>query len=626
MYKISVPIINDIVDRCGRERLTEELRRLDADRVFLALSFYETDPEKKEQVLKQLRNNIRYFKDQGFEVGTWIWTFWIKGEHSYTTMQAVDGTNIAEFICPTDGDFRKFATDYIQDIAACGPDLIMFDDDFRYGFHCGFSPACLCDHHLAAIQDILGEPCDRETLRKHILEGGKNKYRDAWLQANGDAFRLFAREMREAVDRENPNIRMGTCACMTSWDIDGVDAYELATILAGKTRPFARLIGAPYWAVNKSYNCNLQDVIELERMEESWTRRGDIDLIAEGDAFPRPRINCPASYLEGFDTALRAAGCLDGIHKYGIDYNSIVDYETGYADLYQRNRPLYPEIERIFGNKTSCGIRIYKSMQTVAEAQDPGETGLQDLFFSYAARSLAACSVPSTYRGEGITGICFGENARNLPLSALKNGMILDVIAAKILTERGVDVGLEQCGDRINIPEEHFLHNDNYIAVRDIPSLTITLKSDAQVLSDGATDDLTIPLTYHYENAAGERFMVLNFIHGHYKDQPNNSSIFRHYERRKQYLREAEWLSGKPFPAAMLTDHPNLYMQCKKQDSAMAIGLWNFFADTAFAPTMQLDKEYKSIEAVNCTATLDGNRVTLSDIPPFGFAFFEVTD
>ena len=43
---------------------------------------------------------------------------------------------------------------------------------------------------------------------------------------------------------------------MSSWDIDGTNAYELAKILAGNTKPLVRLIGAPYWAgylaVNRS--------------------------------------------------------------------------------------------------------------------------------------------------------------------------------------------------------------------------------------------------------------------------------------------------------------------------------------------------------------------------------------
>ncbi|MBQ8732557.1 MAG: hypothetical protein IJY82_06990 [Oscillospiraceae bacterium] len=56
----------------------------------------------------------------------------------------------------------------------------------------------------------------------------------------------------------------------------------------------------------------------------------------------------------------------------------------------------------------------------------------------------------------------------------------------------------------------------------------------------------------------------------------------------------------------------------------MAVGLWNFFADPALSPTIALAREYSSITCINCDGRVDGNRVTLSDIPAFGFAAFEV--
>ena len=53
---------------------------------------------------------------------------------------------------------------------------------------------------------------------------------------------------------------------------------------------------------------------------------------------------------------------------------------------------------------------------------------------------LAACGVPTTYSGNGLCGIAFGENARYLESSAWEKGLILDASAARILSERGIDV------------------------------------------------------------------------------------------------------------------------------------------------------------------------------------------
>ena len=97
----------------------------------------------------------------------------------------------------------------------------------------------------------------------------------------------------------------------------------------------------------------------------------------------------------------------------------------------------------------------------------------------------------------------------------------------------------------------------------------------------------------------------------------------KNYERSRQYATQIPWLGGKALPAHVY-GAPALYLQCKKGDGSMAVGLWNFFADPVFTPTVELDEAYGKIHPINCAAHIDGNRVTLSDIPPFGFVGFEV--
>lgn len=628
MHKISVPVMNYNVKRSDRKRLLQELRRFNAERIFLALDTYEKDKKKRIEVLKELEDNCKFFKEKGFEVGAWIWTFWVKNNAEFRNMRSIKGTEIREFMCPTDEKFVEFATDYMSDIAKCGIDLIMFDDDFRYG-NLSDSPACLCDKHIEIINSITGEKSTREEIYSHIVSGRKNKFRDAYLKANGDAFRNFAYAVRNAVDKVDCTIRIGACACMSSWDIDGTDAYELAKILAGNTKPFVRLIGAPYWSVNKSWGNSLQDVIELERMESSWTRHEDIEIMAEGDVFPRPRINCPASFLEGFDTAIRASGCTDGILKYGVDYYSNTDYETGYAVFHERNVPLYNAIDKMFGNKKSCGVRVYESMKKVADMVMPttvnNQVNIQDLFFSKAARTLACNSIPTVYEGMGVCGIVFDENARNMPLKDIENGLIIDIAAAEILTQRGIDVGIEWIGDALpqsggcsDLNCEHFIEDDNHIATHDSIIYDIKLKENAEVLSDINTDKGLKPVSYRYENANGNRFLVLNL-----NTRQGSDILLRHYARSRQYADNIPWLSGNKLPA-YIYGHPSLYMQTKEKDNCLAVGIWNFYADTALEPVVELGKDYSDIKFINCEGQLNGNKVYLNNISPFAFVGFEV--
>lgn len=614
--------MNANVKRADRERTLKELRRFDAERVFLALSCYETDVEKRKTAIAELTDNCAFFRANGFEVGAWIWTFWIQAKSSFRDMRTIKGKDIEGHKCPTDEDFVRFACDYIKEIAKSGVGLIMFDDDFRYGFQAD-AAACLCDGHIDRINAITGEEMTREELEKQITSGGKNKYRDAFLQVNGDAFRDFAKAVRRAVDEVNCNMRVGFCACMSSWDLDGTTADEIAYLLAGNTKPFVRLIGAPYWAAVNGWGNQLQDVIELERMESAWTRQGDIEIFSEGDAYPRPRCCTPASYVEGFDTGLRASGCTDGILKYGLDYISNADYEAGYANFHERNRSLYADIDTYFTPKTSVGVRVYESMKKIADAVTPTAVNdridIENIFFSKAARMLAYNTIPTVYEGAGVCGIVFDENARHLPLSALENGLILDLAAAEILMQSGVDVGIEKIGKAIKNPaHEHFLCDNNYISASGTITYELSLHPQADILSDTETENGKIPMSYRYENAQGHRFLVLNI-----NTRFGSDRVLKHYARSRQLAGQITWLCGNKLPAYVY-GNPALYTQTKKKDDALAVGLWNFFADVAIAPVVELSEAYERITFINCNGTLDGDKVYLNDIPAFGFAGFEV--
>ncbi|MBQ2707292.1 MAG: hypothetical protein IJF67_03435 [Clostridia bacterium] len=100
-------------------------------------------------------------------------------------------------------------------------------------------------------------------------------------------------------------------------------------------------------------------------------------------------------------------------------------------------------------------------------------------------------------------------------------------------------------------------------------------------------------------------------------------NFLKNYYRQADLAAVIEWIAGKPLPA-FAAKHPNLYILASKGNGAMSVALANVHLDDVFAPEIRLDKAYSEIRFVNCTGTLDGDKVTLSDIPPYGFAAFEV--
>lgn len=634
MYKISVPIMNSNIERMGRENLLREIKKLGAERVFLCFGAYVVDSEKQRHDFEALKYNCKYFKEAGFEVGVWIWSLTMLEENPYIHMKAPDGRVSKTQLCPSDTEFLEFAADYIRKIAACGPDMIMYDDDLRYSF-LDIGMGCVCENHIAYMEKFLGEKLVDSELSKLLLSGGKSKYRDAWLSANGHFMENFAKKMRVALDAVDPHIRFGQCSCICAWDTDGTDSIKISKLLAGKTKPFMRFIGAPYWAKDKQWGNRLQNVIELERMQASWCENSGIEVFSEGDVYPRPRINCPASYLEIFDTALRAAGGFDGILKYAVDYYSNPGYEDGYISRHMRNLPLYREIQNHFADKTACGIRVYEKMKKFSDMEIPemisgnGEE-IQNFFFSPAARMTSDNSIPSVYSGDGVCGIAFGENATELTEDALRKGVIIDMRAAEILQNKGIDVGLCRKGSTVCADEEFFNDGKDVVRVEfgfhgiECRVYDISVSENAKIMSrfsytkeDRVSTGEAVG-SYLYENKRGHKFLVFAF-----DVYFNGETTYRSYLRARE-IKEAVEFFGERLPAFSY-GNPDLYILAKKSENEMTVGLWNIFADSVTEPIVELDAEYAEIDFINCTGKMIGNNVYLSELAPFAFAGFTVS-
>lgn len=636
MYKVSVPIINSTAQEMGLEKILRDLKRLDAERVFLALGKYQTEPARCKQEMETLKENCEFFHAHGFEVGAWLWAFIVYGENEFIHMTGIDGTVSDQnaILCPSDEAFRKFAGEYVAEIAACGIDLIMYDDDMSYGYH-DFGFGCACENHMKYTCDLLGEEISREELKNKVLYGGESKYRTAWQKSKGYFLELFAKDMRKAVDSVNPNVRLGACACMPNWGLDGTDFATLARVFAGNTKPYMRLTGAPYWVPLKSWGNTLQSVIEAERMEQSWS--GEIETMSEGDPFPRPRTACPASFVEIFDTALRASGDFKGILKYAVDYTSNPGYEDGYIERHEKHRGLYRQIDEHFNDKKACGVRVYERMDKFEDMVIPpeyeGNGGeIQEFFFSLSSIMISENSIPSVWEGDGVCGIAFAENVKAVSSEAMKNGLIIDLRAAEILQENGIDTGLISVGEKYRVSKEHFDIFDNNYAV-DADAFDIKIKDGAHIQShfiayeQEVIEKKRMIGSYYYKNSDGQQFLVFAFSAYANRTSLKYSVFGRHiycnYLRSAQIRNAVASFGGEKLPAYSY-GNPNLYILTKKNASSMAIGLWNIFADEIFKPVIELDREYSEIEFINCNGRLEKDKVILSEMAPYSFAGFAV--
>lgn len=520
--------------------------------------------------------------------------------------------------CPLDPDFQAFVLENIRTIVRAGAKGILLDDDYRlsnrsYGIGCG------CHYHRSEIARRLGKEIDSDTLNAAVLHGDPNPIRDAWYQVQGDSLRHFSAMIRQAVDEIDPTVRVGLCGGQSTWDTDGVSSVELAEILAGDTKPFLRLSGAPYWAWRQ--NPVMTGVFEITSMYRSFCQNPDMEIVAEGDVYPRPRYYCPASYLELFDAFIRATGDYTGNMKYMMDYNAHPQYELGYLELHKRNLPRMAEWEEFFGNGTRTGVRVYETMAKFRQAWLPGEDFDSEVLSStpypHGGCMLAACGIPTTYDGDGLCGIAFGENARYLDEKALETGLILDASAARILSQRGVDIGLRQEISFGKIcPQMEYFDSTSVMVESGVAryleaELAPTVSIESTIERNGAR----LPFSYRYENQAGQRFLVYLFDS---LELPRNSGWLFSYARQQQLYRAVSWLSGVTLPA-YIGKNPLLYSFMKRDGDTVRIGYYNCFADTVLSPRVVLGDGYQIDSYCHTTGREEEGDVILDDIPPFAF-------
>ena len=618
MYKLSVPIMNHTAKGEAREEFVRQFKECGVDRVFIALG-------RDEGILK---DNVNFFKSHGFEVAVWVGQTLghggslavprvsEDGKH-FEMMKGTNGTMRGGTACPLDNGFVDWFCARVKGLALTGVDTIMLDDDFRLSQH-GGGFCCVCDMHMQKMSELCSEELKSEDVMTKVFSGKPNKYRDAWIKAQGDSLYDLAKRLRAAVDEVDPNIRIALCTAHSVWNIDGVDTLKLTRILAGNNTPLLRLHPAPYWGVKIM---PLPSVFETARMLVSFVDDKTFELMPEGDVYPRPRYSTPASYLELFDAVLRADGMYGNGFKYMFDYNSDPTYETGYVKHHIHYLEAQNAVSKMFDGGKCVGVRIHERPNMLATSDFSLSAPKDRSPYPWGGVLMARCGVPTTYEGEGICDAVFGENARYFDLANAKNGVIIDAVAATILTELGFDVGLANLSgfSVCNVAHEFFGVGKVKVNPEGVRFINADISGKANLLSYVLVNGENKPVAYTYENADGVKLLVYTFDASALDE---HSEMLCTYARANQIKDTIENFFGQKLPVKY-ENSPNLYTLCKEHEDGLSVILANCFADIVLEPTIELDKCYSEAEFVNCEGSLEGNILKLN-APINAFTFVAV--
>ncbi len=407
----------------------------------LCMSMHPVGTPAKDRAMKTIANAkaiVDALADTPVEVGVliqstlghgWSGPVPLTNEPWQRTVMA-DG-KVSSRMCPTDNGFRDYVFFCIAEIMKINPAFLLMDDDFglRHG-------ECFCPNHVRMFNEATGQSLTQQELLKLVNENTAedNPLVDAFCRQRDELIIAFAKEIREVIDRYNPNI---VCTmCTPGGGHSFVNAVTHA--LAGKAMPSARVNNAIY---GNNYQLRF---IELTRNTNAIRHQfKDVpDLIDEADTFPQ---NYYSENARLFHTHLVNAilNGLTGAKLWMSEFREPV--HTGsqrkYEALFKANRGLYEELQKTVASLEWTGI---KGVLTHPKHMNHPLTTSKALFEpDWNSALLAEFAFPVAFDGGNRGGIyaLTEKQARDLTddeLTALfKGALLLDSTAVKHLTARG---------------------------------------------------------------------------------------------------------------------------------------------------------------------------------------------
>ncbi|MBQ6980131.1 MAG: hypothetical protein IJQ07_05745 [Clostridia bacterium] len=367
---------------------------------------------------------VSYGVECGWIVGTTIKS---GRDKRFQPIIMLDGTEAPFSNCPYDESFRnQFAKNVATFAKIAQPAFIMFEDDFsvkassRYG--------CFCENHLKELAKRCGRYYSREELMAELSKNTENAYnlKIKLAETIKDSLIVFAKSVRTAVDKENPEIPMGIWKSGALY-MDGDPFEEISIIMAGKLHsPIARLNGAFYCGGNsKDIPSQLYDVLYTnEHMVK------DFKAYQESDTYPHTRFynsGLQLGAMLGVGISWGCAGAVYSSHGFLDDYKE----ETVYGEMFHKESIRWNIIADLVKKCDIQGVQIGFNplLNAVVSEQNPQWTSCIGRF------GIPFTTKKSTVQCWDITQAKYANDKE--VIDALSQGLLLDGDAAKALCERG---------------------------------------------------------------------------------------------------------------------------------------------------------------------------------------------
>jgi hypothetical protein len=570
---------------------------------------------------------------------------------SWQFMVGDDGAESHACPCPLDATWKSYVGKLYGLFAQLEPEILYFDDDFRYHNHRPVAWGCFCPLHLAEMTRRTGKDYSREKLVERILtaEPQPTEERAQWLELCGDSILEAARIVAEAVKESSPMTHMGLMCSNPDvhaaegrrW-LDMVDALsvsgrqpflrpsigsysdntyrdaarglgtmrKLRLLLGSRMRITPELENSPFTRFSKS--------VRLTRLQIALSMLlASPDITLDIHSFVETRFDDDTA----IDAMLRdSLGYFSGLAAWAAE----CEKERGLQILWDGRFPMHRKAN---GNRMS-DLRAPECWE-----------GVMDLLgFATTFHPDGVKLASQSYLEERSD-----EEIRNL----LKGKVLMDGDTAALLVKRGFgqEIGVKSCEPIAAANYEEmsnvnfagtFLNRDETTA--EAYKYRLDPIEQAIVVSEmfGPERSFSVPGMTLFKNASGGRIGII----------PQSGSRgdlyrvdFRGWKRQEVLKKMLEWINQGPLPL-FVEDAPNICPFRRDGEKTVLIGIANLSVDplphVSFQTTHPFEGdhrvEYLTPEGkglpLKVQATVQENYLSLRmpvQIEPLGLACFRLT-
>lgn len=549
----------------------------------------------------------------------------------FTWMVGHDGTEPHASACPLSAGWRNHTIKLWQLYASLEPNVIWIEDDIRTFNHLPARYGCFCQLHMSTFSERIGEKVTREQLVAALLQPGPpHQWREAWLDFQRHCIEDTCGVLADAVYEVSPNTYMGLMSSGPDChNIEGRDWKRLAEVL-GRGKPI------------------------YSRPTLGGYSETSLDLLYYGAAeIKRTRFVCPPGTIEqteienipstGYSksaafTFLQIAmsvshGC-DGATLNLFDHvGSPMSIEPNQANMLAGERNFIEALaESHSSNGVFAGVRVLHHergsyVRRLAEGSDYSDLAAYEYGWERALNALGFATTYTRSPLVAVNGQMIDAYSDDEIRSMLSGGVLVDIIAAEVLTRRGFG---EMLG--FDIDSMEYIHGTQAISAEELTDpdfagepkrfMTATLPTlvkDARfgriILHDGAraisrlVDPDTKPICDFaavFENSLGGRVAVLPLD----INAAMGPALLNHY-RRMQIRAILDWLGRGKLPAAVEGGvYPLAYRM--DFDDRIMLGVFNLSHDNW--PQVAWDiclegKQVKTVETLNADGTWQAGQV-----------------